>query len=85
MTIAIISQDDFHHQQQKSSPSLKCNLMMASQFLSALSEGESVTFQTFDDTMRKDRTLARIFHGTLEDHSEELADIMLIGLLMDCH
>jgi putative DNA primase/helicase len=52
------------------------DLWVADRFLSILSEGEPVTFQTFnDDKHRKDVKLARIFHGTLQQHGMALAQL----------
>lgn len=46
----------------------------AEKFLQVLASGNAVTFQTFDDDdERKDSTLARILHGTLEEHREGLS------------
>jgi len=47
----------------------------AVQFLEHLTQGESVTFQTFDDAPAKRKQLSRIMHGKLDkfsDHMEEL-------------
>lgn len=49
------------------------DLAEAERFLDVLAEGEPVTFQTFDDDAdRKQKSLARILHGTLEEHAAEL-------------
>lgn len=37
------------------------------------------TFQTFDDTPRRNRGLARILHGTLDQHADELLVLNLAG------
>ena len=49
-------------------------MSVAEHFLTQLDEAaERWTFQTFDDDgQRKDRGLARIIHGTIEEHSETL-------------
>src|SRR5262245_25012556 len=46
-------------------------------FLSALDPNtDRFTFQTFDDNKeRKDGTLARVLHGTLRQHFDELSDL----------
>ena len=50
------------------------DLGLASKFLSKLDpQATSWTFQTFDDSGGGDRTLARIFHGNLEEHGQTLA------------
>ncbi|MCX7173406.1 MAG: primase C-terminal domain-containing protein, partial [Proteobacteria bacterium] len=41
-------------------------------FLDLMAEGEPVTFQTFGDA-NKSRSLARIFHGDLDQHAAELS------------
>lgn len=53
----------------------------AQRFLAALAPGETrFTFQTFDDMKgRKDRSLARILHGTLDEHLDELASMNANG------
>ncbi len=48
------------------------NLHEALRFLDALAPDGHVTFQTFDDSKDKDPSLARILHGTLEQHAPEL-------------
>lgn len=75
MTIRSLSQGADDDQSQKPSLCRQCDVAMATHFLSSLSEGEDVTFQTFDDSTRKDRSLARIFHGTLEAHASELISL----------
>jgi hypothetical protein len=44
-------------------------------FLSLMSEGEPVTFQTFDDQRSKTAGLAQIRHGTLEQHLDALVKL----------
>ena len=44
----------------------------ASDYIDAIAWGRAVTFQTFDDTQAKRRSLAQIFHGTLEQHQRTL-------------
>lgn len=52
------------------------NYKIASRFLQLIdSEAESFTFQTFDDTKQGRKNLARIRHGTLEQHFEELTQL----------
>ena len=46
-----------------------------SQFLDLLTEGSLVTFQTFDDTKKQDKRLARILHGTLDQHQDILCEL----------
>jgi hypothetical protein len=56
------------------------DLTVANAFLAALDPHGSFTFQTFDDNKdRKDRTLAKIFHGTLSDHAAALAALQNKG------
>jgi hypothetical protein len=50
----------------------------AIRFLNRLAQGESVTFQTFDDG-KQGRLLARIFHGTLKQHWRELVRLNEAG------
>ena len=58
---------------------LEPNLKEAAKFLRYLdSATEKFTFQTFDDRGKgkdKDRTLARILHGTLKEHASTLIDL----------
>ena len=51
---------------------LEADLQQAQDFLSLLAGGEPVTFQTFDDGETKKPKLARILHGTLEQHAAAL-------------
>jgi hypothetical protein len=46
---------------------------MAAHFLALLAEDESHTFQTFDDSKEGRKPLAKILHGTLEQHTRALA------------
>ena len=56
------------------------DLGMAEAFLNALDPKGRFTFQTFDDDKeRKDRSLAKIFHGTLSGHAEDLAALQQRG------
>jgi hypothetical protein len=49
------------------------------QFLKWLG-AKNCTFQTYDDNAeRKDKRLARIFHGTLDQHAAELMDLNCRG------
>ena len=48
------------------------DLDQARRFLDLMAEGESVTFQTFGDAS-KSRSLARILHGDLDQHADELS------------
>lgn len=50
---------------------------LASRFLSAL--GDRFTFQTFDDSPSHDRRLTRVFHGSLQEHAEELLRLNAAG------
>lgn len=61
---------------------LACDLREAQRFLDSLAgnPGCAFTFQTFDDCKgRKDRTLAKIFQGTLEEHARELEKLNSLG------
>lgn len=52
------------------------NLNLAHSFLTALDEdSDAWCFQTFDDRTDKDRRLTRQFHGSLEDHADELRQL----------
>lgn len=56
------------------------NLSMAQAFLNALDPKGCFTFQIFDDDKeRKDRSLAKIFHGSLSEHAEKLAVLQQRG------
>lgn len=48
------------------------DVVAAQRFLDLLAPGEAITFQTFDDTKRKRKELARIRHGHLDEHGAEL-------------
>lgn len=50
------------------------NRIEAARFCNMLSPDGNLTFQTFDDDkVRKDMRLARVFHGTLDEHFDALA------------
>ena len=64
----------------KTQPPLIPDLGMAETFLNALDPKGRFTFQTFDDNKeRKGRSFARIFHGSLSEHAEELAALQQRG------
>jgi len=64
----------------KKQPPLIPDLGMAETFLNALDPKGRFTFQTFDDNKeRKGRSFARIFHGSLSEHAEELAALQQRG------
>lgn len=64
----------------KKQPPLIPDLGMAETFLNALDPKGRFTFQTFDDNKeRKGRSLAKIFHGSLSEHAEELAALQQRG------
>lgn len=49
------------------------NLNHAASFLTAIDEdSDQWTFQTFDDSPGKDKSLTRVLHGSLERHADEL-------------
>jgi hypothetical protein len=56
------------------------NVVMAKAFLNALDPTGTFTFQTFDDNKeRKDGRLARILHGTLDEHLATLTKLQQQG------
>ncbi len=56
------------------------NLAAAASFLQLLDPSGIFTFQTFDDDKtRKDNRLARVFHGTLDQHAAALTRLQLQG------
>jgi hypothetical protein len=59
----------------------KPDLDQARAFLNKLDDSAtSWTFQTFDDDSdRKDQSLARVYHGTLDQHAASLADMQAKG------
>jgi len=57
---------------------VRIDLQAAAAFIDQLREGDPVTFQTFDDR-KKDKRLAVIRHGTLEQHGAELARLNEAG------
>ena len=54
------------------------DIAQAERFLTLMAEGESVTFQTFGERSKSTK-LNRIFHGTLEQHGEQLAKLNRAG------
>ena len=61
-------------------PSLIPDLVMAEAFLNALDPKGRFTFQTLDDNKeRTDRSLSKVFHGTLSEHAEKLAALQQRG------
>lgn len=56
------------------------DLQMAQKFLAALDPEGVFTFQTFDDDpIRKLRTFAKVFHGSLDEHKDNLAQLNADG------
>jgi len=51
----------------------------AERFLELLTEGDSCTFQTFDDTKAKRKSLNKILHGNLDHHCGQLELLNLNG------
>lgn len=51
----------------------------AAEFLAQLAPGESITFQTFDDSSRKDLRLSRVLQGFLAEHFDTLARLNARG------
>lgn len=47
----------------------------AEKFLELLTEGDPCTFQTFDDTKSKRKSLNKILHGSLEHHCNQLESL----------
>jgi putative DNA primase/helicase len=58
---------------------LEPDLQQTQDFLTLLANGEPVTFQTFDDGESKNPKLARILHGTLEQHASTLTALNAQG------
>lgn len=58
-------------------PAIKLNEIEC--FLEALDPQGQFTFQTFDDTQRKEVYLAKVFHGTFQEHRKELARLNRSG------
>lgn len=53
---------------------------IAQAFIKMLTPDEIVTFQTFDDNkVRKNRGLARVFHGTLNQYVHDLTQLQELG------
>jgi hypothetical protein len=57
---------------------LTADLITAARFLTHLTDGEPITFQTFSD-QGDGRSLARILHGTLADHGNALQALNQAG------
>lgn len=56
------------------------DISMASGFLELLELNGEFSFQTFDDNKeRKDKSLARVLHGTLADHAGQLREMQERG------
>lgn len=56
------------------------NLEEAGKYLELLDpESEVFTFQTFDDSQRKAMAKARVFHGTFDQHAEDLCRLNYSG------
>lgn len=56
--------------------SLRPNLNLAQSFLTALDEdSDAWSFQTFDDRKTGDKRFARLFHGSLDQHADDLATL----------
>lgn len=58
---------------------LHTDVAHAAQFLNRLDPTGVFTFQTFDDSDRKDLRLARVFHGTLAEHADALTRLNQLG------
>lgn len=56
----------------------QCDLNEAQRFLNLLALGAQ-TFQTFDDSPQKRKTLNRVFHGTLDAYKATLLDLNAQG------
>jgi hypothetical protein len=66
--------------EENESDPLTPDLNQAKQFLQRLDLNCSrFCFQTFDDSKRKDRLLARILHGELDDLAQNLTDLNALG------
>lgn len=52
---------------------LKPDLREAQRFINLLADNQPITFQTFDDGASKNSQLARILHGSLQEHGDTLA------------
>ena len=60
--------------------SLNPNIDMASSFLKKLDAPPTeFTFQTFDDSHRKSMAKAKVLHGTLDQHADELTRLNKCG------
>lgn len=56
------------------------DLTQANRFLDVLSAGDAFTFQTFDDSKgNKAANLARVLHGTLTQHQDQLSQMQQQG------
>lgn len=62
-------------QAKSDSHTIKVDLAESIRFFSLLAEDETVTFQTFDDSKRKNVALTRVFHGDLDSCAQELIDL----------
>ncbi|CAN1529244.1 RepB-like DNA primase domain containing protein [Methylophilaceae bacterium] len=57
---------------------LEADIPMAKRYLDKLGDTE-YTFQTFDDSPRKSMAKAKVLHGTLETHADELIHLNNCG------
>ncbi|MBZ0104613.1 MAG: DUF5906 domain-containing protein [Sulfuricella denitrificans] len=55
------------------------DIAQAQRFLALLAKDQPVSFQTFDDSEAKNPALARILHGTLDQHGKALAALNAQG------
>jgi hypothetical protein len=79
-----LTQSDYYHNNQQLE-ALAPDIVMAEQYLNTLDPTTDLfTFQTFDDVhidgkKRGDKTLAKIFQGSLKQHMNELIDLQSRG------
>ena len=55
------------------------DLLQAQRFLDYLDQEGTFTFQTFDDKKRKQGVRAKVLHGSLRQHAEELTHLQQAG------
>lgn len=65
-------------------PILGVDVDEAQRFFAAVAPDELLTFQTFDDTARKNPALAKVMHGSLEDCSDALSELNARGSGVFC-
>jgi len=76
--MSAIEQQAINYMEQHSAEDMRPDMAEAQRFLDLLGGDEEFTFQTFADK-DSNPTLARVFHGTLEQHADTLIELNKCG------